>query len=90
MCHWSPLPDPEHPYKGMSWISPILREIRSDNAATDHKAQFFANSATPNMVVKFPEGVMNQDQFDRFKAKMEAEYAGTRGAGQDDVSGAGC
>jgi hypothetical protein len=30
------------------------------------------------MVVKFPENVMNQDQFDRFKAKMEAEYAGTR------------
>lgn len=82
MCHWSPLPDPDHPYKGMSWISPILREIRSDNAATDHKAQFFANSATPNMVVKFPENVMNQDQFDRFKAKMEAEYAGTRGAGK--------
>jgi HK97 family phage portal protein len=82
MCHWSPLPDPDHPYKGMSWITPILREIRSDNAATDHKAQFFANSATPNMVVKFPENVMNQDQFDRFKAKMEAEYAGSRGAGK--------
>jgi phage portal protein BeeE len=82
MCHWSPQPDPDHPYKGMSWITPILREIRSDNAATDHKARFFANSATPNMVVKFPEGVMNQDQFDRFKAKMEQEYAGSRGAGK--------
>lgn len=82
MCHWSPLPDPDHPYKGMSWISPILREIKSDNAATDHKAQFFANSATPNMVVKFPPDVMNQDQFDRFKKKMEAEYAGSRGAGK--------
>jgi phage portal protein BeeE len=82
MCHWSPQPDPDHPYKGMSWITPILREIRSDNSATDSKAQFFANGMTPNMVVKFPEGVMNQDQFDRFKAKMEAEYAGSRGAGK--------
>jgi HK97 family phage portal protein len=82
MCHWSPMPDPDHPYKGMSWISPILREIQSDDAATGHKAQFFANGATPNMVVKFPENVMNQEQFDRFKAKMEAEYAGTRGAGK--------
>jgi hypothetical protein len=26
-------------------LTPILREIRSDNAATDHKAQFFANGA---------------------------------------------
>ena len=82
MCHWSPIPDPDHPYKGMSWISPILREVRSDNEATDAKASFFRNGMTPNMVVKFPEGVMNQDQFDRFKAKMEADYAGSRGAGK--------
>jgi HK97 family phage portal protein len=83
MCHWTPVLDPDAPYsKGMSWITPILREIRSDNAATDAKAQFFANGMTPNMVVKFPENVMNQDQFDRFKAKMEAEYAGTRSAGK--------
>lgn len=82
MCHWSPEPDPEHPYKGMSWITPILREIRSDNAATDHKAKFFANSATPNMVVKFPENIMSPEQFDRFKAKMESEYAGAAKSGK--------
>jgi HK97 family phage portal protein len=83
MCHWTPVLDPDASYtKGMSWVTPILREIRSDNSASDHKAQFFTNGATPNMVVKFPENVMNQDQFDRFKAKMEAEYAGSRGAGK--------
>lgn len=83
MCHWTPVLDPDAAYtKGMSWITPILREIRSDNAATDHKAQFMSNGATPNMVVKFPENVMTQDQFDRFKAKMDSEYAGTRGAGK--------
>lgn len=82
MCHWTPTPDPDHPYKGMSWITPILREIRSDNAATDHKAKFFANSATPNMVVTTPESVMTQEQFERFKSKMESEYAGSRGAGK--------
>jgi HK97 family phage portal protein len=82
MCHWTPVPDPDHPYRGMSWISPILREIKSDNAATDHKSRFFSNSATPNMVVTFPEGVMNQDQFDKFKAKMDSEYAGARNGGK--------
>jgi phage portal protein BeeE len=83
MCHWTPMLDPDASYaKGMSWITPILREIRSDNAATDHKSTFFANSATPNMVVKFPPDVMNQDQFDRFKAKMEAEYAGAGKSGK--------
>ena len=77
MCHWSPMPDPLQSYKGMSWLTPILREIRSDNAATDHKAKFFANAATPNLVVKFPENVMTEEQFERFKAKMEANYAGS-------------
>lgn len=82
VCHWSPIPDPENPWKGMSWISPILREVTSDNSATEHKAQFFKNGATPNMVVKFPPEVMTQTQFDIFKKKMQDEYAGTRGAGK--------
>lgn len=82
MCHWSPQPDPDHPYKGMSWITPILREIRSDNSATDAKAKVFSNGMTPNLIVKFPPDVMNQEQFDRFKAKMEAEYAGAARAGK--------
>lgn len=82
VCHWSPIPDPDHAYRGMSWISPILREIQSDNAATDAKAQFFRNGMTPNMVVTFPPEVMTQPQFDAFKEKMEKEYRGTRGAGK--------
>lgn len=83
MCYWTPTTDPDAHYtKGMSWVTPILREIRSDNSATDAKAKTFANSMTPNMVVKFPQDVMNQEQFDRFKAKMEAEYAGAGKSGK--------
>jgi HK97 family phage portal protein len=80
MCHWSPLPDPTASYKGMSWLTPILREIRADNSATDHKAKFFANGATPNMVVKFPSDVMDQASFDRFKAKMDQAHGGAGSA----------
>lgn len=83
MCYWTPTTDPDAPYtKGMSWITPILREIRSDNSATDAKAKTFSNSMTPNMVVTFPQDVMNQEQFDRFKAKMEQEYAGSAKSGK--------
>lgn len=83
VCHWTPTLDPDAAYaKGISWITPILREIRSDNAAEDSKARLFSNGMTPNMVVKFPEGVMNQDQFNAFKAKMEAEYAGAAKTGK--------
>lgn len=80
MCHWSPLPDPTAAYRGMSWLTPILREIRADNSATDHKAKFFDNGATPNMVVKFPSDVMNEDQFRRFKAKMDDAHGGAGNA----------
>lgn len=83
VCHWTPTLDPDAHYaRGISWITPILREIRSDNSAEDAKARTFANGMTPNLVVKFPENVMNQDQFDRFKAKMESEYAGASKSGK--------
>lgn len=45
VAHFSPLPDPEHAGIGMSWITPAVREIQGDRAATDHKLRFFANGA---------------------------------------------
>jgi HK97 family phage portal protein len=77
VCHWSPDPDPLESYKGQSWLRAVLREVGADNAATDHKAKFFENGATPNMVVKFPESIMTPQQFEEFKAKMDANYAGS-------------
>ncbi len=76
MVHWTPKPDPMHEYRGMSWLTPILREISSDSAATDHKLEFFGNAATPNMVVKTPPDVMTADQFKQFKADMDEAHVG--------------
>jgi hypothetical protein len=49
---FAPIPDPLASYRGMSWITPIVREIMGDSAARDHKLRFFENGATPNMVVQ--------------------------------------
>jgi len=76
VCHWSPLPDPEAEYRGMSWLTPVIREIQADGAATDHKLEFFGNAATPNMVVKTPPEVMTQEQFEDFKRKLDSEHVG--------------
>jgi HK97 family phage portal protein len=76
VCHWSPLPDPAHPYRGMSWLTPVLREVRADNAATNHKAKFFEQGGTPSMVVKFPPDIMDEDAFLEFKRKMDAAHEG--------------
>lgn len=75
VAHWSPIPDPDATYRGMSWLTPVIREIRGDGAATDHKLSFFEHAATPNMAIKFGEGV-DVEKFEKFKAAMEGEHRG--------------
>jgi phage portal protein BeeE len=53
VAHFAPIPDPEARFRGMSWLTPIIREIMADKAATLHKERFFENAATPNLLVKF-------------------------------------
>lgn len=79
VAHWSPIPDPEAQYRGMSWITPILREIMADKSATRHKQGFFDHAATPNIAVSLKESV-TEAQFKRFKAAMEASHAGATNA----------
>lgn len=52
VAHFAPIPDPLQNFRGMSWVTPIVREMAADSAARDHKLQFFENGATPNMVVR--------------------------------------
>jgi phage portal protein BeeE len=77
VAHWSPVPDPEAQYRGMSWITPVLQEIRADKATTLHKARFFDNAATPNLAVSFKETVTEE----QFKAFMDAMNNAHQGAG---------
>jgi phage portal protein BeeE len=79
VAHWSPIPDPERAGVGMSWITPAVREIKGDIAATEHKLQFFKNGATPNLVVKgIPAAT--KTQFDDIVDAMEQNHNGTRNA----------
>ena len=52
MAHWSPIPDPEAAFRGMSWPQPVAVEIMADSEMTRHKRAFLQNAATPNMIVK--------------------------------------
>lgn len=79
VAHWSPLPDPECAGIGMSWITPAIREIQGDMAATDHKLAFFRHGATPNMVVKGIPAA-SQEQFDAIVEQLEGSHAGVRNA----------
>lgn len=79
VCHYSPIPDPDMRFRGMSWITPVVREIQADKAATDHKLKFFENGAVHSMALKYPEGT-SPDRLRAYKAIYDAEYRGTDNA----------
>lgn len=75
VAHYSPIPDPIARFRGMSWLTPILREIEGDKSATVHKASFYENAAVPNMVIKFHEDT-NLDDIEEFKEKFSGSHQG--------------
>lgn len=76
VIHWSPIPDPSAMYRGMSWLSPVIREVQSDGAATEAIQKFFENGMTPNMVVKFPESITSPEKFKELRDAMNDSHAG--------------
>jgi len=79
ICHYSLLPDPVARYRGMSWLTPVLREISADRAATTHKLKFFENGASLGTVVTLAKEI-SPEAFDKFVAKFKAEHQGTDNA----------
>jgi phage portal protein BeeE len=75
VCHYSPLDDPLARWRGMSWLTPIVEEIRADKAATMHKGRFFTNGATPSMAIVFDKEVKDE-RFQRFVAEFKANHQG--------------
>lgn len=79
VAHWSPIPDPEAAGLGMSWITPAIREIQADAAASEHKLNFFKNGATPNMVIKnLPAS--SKTAFDEAVDMLEERHTGVSNA----------
>jgi hypothetical protein len=69
VAHFAPIPDPLAAFAGMSWLTPILREIQADHAMTRHQRKFFDNGATPNM-----------EKVKRFSEMMAEKHAGVENA----------
>jgi hypothetical protein len=64
VAHFAPIPDPQASYRGMSWLTPLLREIQADNAMSTHRLKFFEQGATVNLAVKLPkEAAPTMEQF---------------------------
>lgn len=78
VCHFAPYPDPSASYKGMSWLTPVVREIQADIQATKHKLKFFENAATPNLHVGMKD--MTKEKFKEFVALMKEQHDGVENA----------
>jgi len=56
VAHFMPIPDPEVPWRGMSWMTPIVQELLADKQMTGHLRKYLEKGATPNLAVKINLG----------------------------------
>ena len=75
VAHYAPIPDPVAQWRGMSWLTPVLNEIKGDAAATKHKLKFFENGATSNFVVTYDKD-LDPDNFKAFVKVFEEAHRG--------------
>ncbi len=83
VVHYMPTPDPEIPWRGMSWLSPIIAEISADKEMTKHKRAYLQGGATPNLgMVLDPQklNIKSPDDFEAWVKKFE-ELRSLRGGG---------
>lgn len=75
IAHWSPIPDPDAQYRGMSWLQPVVTEVLADKAATRHKLKFFENGATLGTVIAAKEN-LTPKQFETWKSTIMEQHQG--------------
>lgn len=81
VVHFAPMPDPLANFRGMSWMTPVVRELMGDTAYTRHKVAFIDNAATPNLAVTLKESV-TPTAFAEFVEKMNLAHKGAENAGK--------
>lgn len=79
VAHYAPMPDPLATHRGMSWLTPVLKEITADKAMTKHRELFFRNAAVPQLSVSMDKAI-TREQFEAFVAKFEDGHKGLRNA----------
>jgi phage portal protein BeeE len=81
VAHYSPFPDPQAWFRGMSWLTPVLREVGADNGLTAYKGAHISQGAMPGLVLKYSQK-LSQTVVDRLKKRVAAMYSGPENAGK--------
>lgn len=81
VSHFAPYPDPLATYRGMSWLTPVIRDVQNDRLMTKHKQRFLEQGATPNMVITHAPGA-DREKIIAFAKRLQAEQGGAENAGK--------
>lgn len=71
--------DPKDPYRGLSPIWAALTDLRSEQAAAEYNAAFFANDATPGGLVKIP-GYLDDVAWREMQERWNEQHKGVHNA----------
>jgi phage portal protein BeeE len=88
VAHFAPLPDPLAQFRGMSWLTPVLNEIETDNELNEFKQNFIRNQATPNLVITFDPSV-SPEKFAQLTEVIRQKSQGSQNAGKTLALGGG-
>lgn len=88
VVHYMPIADPMSPWRGMSWITPVIRETMVDWASTTHQQRFFEQGASKRMAAVLPKEI-TAEQFAEFKRSMDERTAGVDNAYRTTYIGGG-
>ena len=81
VAHWHPIPDPDANFRGMSWLTPAMRDIQGDDAMARYKIRYLQNNATPNIVIKYAQK-LQAGTVDALRERLAARYGGPDNAGK--------
>jgi phage portal protein BeeE len=81
VAHWHPIPDPQADFRGMSWLTPVMRDIQGDEGMARYKIRYLTNNATPNIVIRYAQK-LNPATVDSIRERMTARYGGPDNAGK--------
>jgi len=79
VAQWSPVPDPQASFRGMSWLTPVYRDIKGDDGMGTYKVRYLENAASPNMLIKYAQK-LQPGTVDAVRERMHARYGGSDNA----------
>jgi Phage portal protein len=79
VMHWAPVPDPQADFRGMSWLTPVYRDVLGDDGLSSYKVRYLQNSASPNLLIKYA-AKLQPATLDSIAERMRARHGGVDNA----------